>query len=348
MKLPKIDDQTAAWLSFVERVQSDPSIGFDVQWARFLELSDTRDASLSPLPTWMPSHERIEASNIGQIMAGRGFDSFNELHRWSIEHRADFWKAVIDRLGIVFSRKPEAILDLTDGPADPRWLPGARLNITDSCFGAEPEQIAIIQGRERSDETRSVSYAELEILVNRIANGLAENGFAPGSRIALYMPMTIECVAAYLGVVRAGCAVVSIADSFAAREVGRRLEIAEADGIVTVDELTRGGRSIPLYDTLCNTLAPRTVVICDEDLTSPVLRRGDVLWSDFLSAKTQFSRVEAAPDDLTNVLFSSGTTGDPKAIPWTQLTPIKCAADGTSTRTSSRKASSAGRPTSAG
>ncbi len=328
MKRTQIDDQTAERLEFVERVRSDPSISFDEQWARFVALSEARDPSLGPLPTWAPSHERIKASNAGQLMADQSIDTYDELHRWSVEHRIDFWQAVIERLGIVFDREPGTILDPQQVPTDPRWLPDARLNITDSCFGADPEHIAIIQGRERSDARRSVTYRGLEILVNRFANGLVENGFAPGSRIALYMPMTIECVAAYLGVIRAGCAVVSIADSFAAREVSRRLEIAEADGIITVDELTRGGRSFPLYDKICNTLAPRAVVICDEDLTSPLLRRGDMQWSDFLSDKTRFPGVAAAPDDLTNVLFSSGTTGDPKAIPWTQLTPVKCAMDG--------------------
>jgi len=328
MKLPRIDHQTNEWLSFAERVQTDPSIGFDEQWARFLALSEARDPSLGPLPTWVPSRERIHASNIGQLMADRDIDTYDDLYRWSAEHRSDFWQAVIDRLGIVFRNEPESVMDLADGPTNPRWLPGARFNITDSCFNGDTERVAIIQGRERSANRRSITYGELEILVNRFANGMAEHGFGPGSRIALYMPMTIECVAAYLGIIRAGCAVVSIADSFAAREVSRRLEIAEADGIVTVDELSRGGRSIPLYDKICNTLVPRAIVICDEDLTTPLLRRGDMLWSDFLSNDPRFPSVDAAPDDLTNVLFSSGTTGDPKAIPWTQMTPIKCAADG--------------------
>ncbi len=140
--------------------------------------------------------------------------------------------------------------------------------------------------------------------------------------------MTIECVAAYLGIVRAGCAVISIADSFAPQEVGRRLEIAEADGIITVDTFNRGGRTIALYDKICEASAPRAIVINDEDVTSPLLREGDLLWSDFLGSARIFESVAVKPETLTNVLFSSGTTGDPKAIPWTHLTPIKCGMDG--------------------
>ncbi len=328
MNKPEIDGQTAEWLSLVERVRSDPSIGFDEQWARFLELSDARDRSLGPLPTWVPSADRIAASNIGRLMADLAFDAYDELYRWSVERRAEFWQAVIDRLGIAFDHPPTQILDLQNGPTNPNWLPGARLNITDSCFQPDDCVIAIVQGSEGAETDTYVTYGELEILVNRVANGLAGIGFAPGARIALYMPMTIECVAAYLGIIRAGCAVISIADSFAPQEVQRRLEIAEADGIITVDTFHRGGRTIALYDKICKAAAPRAIVITDGEATSPLLRRGDLYWSDFLSGATTFESVIADPDALTNVLFSSGTTGDPKAIPWTHLTPIKCGMDG--------------------
>jgi len=328
MDQPEIDDQTAEWLAFVERVRTDPSIGFDEQWARFLELSEARDSSLGPLPTWVPSNQRIAESNLGQVMAGVGVDSYDEFHRWSADHRSEFWRRVVDRLAIGFDRPPDRILDLHNGPADPGWLSGARLNITDSCFKTDDCALAIVQGREGTEEDRYVSYGELETLVNRVANGLRRHGFGPGDRVALYMPMNIECIAAYLGIVRAGCAVVSIADSFSPQEVQRRLEIAETNGIITVDEFTRGGRSIVMYDKVCEASAPRAIVINDEEATSPLLRAGDLLWSEFLGGSEDFDSITALPDTLTNVLFSSGTTGDPKAIPWTHLTPLKCAMDG--------------------
>jgi acetyl-CoA synthetase len=324
----EIDEQTAEWLSFVERVRTDPSVGFDEQWARFLELSNSRDASLVPLPTWMPSHERIGASNLGRLMAGLGFESYDDFHRWTVEHRADFWRAVIDDLGIVFNHHPKRILDATNGPTDPRWLPGARFNIADSCLQPEDCVLAIVQGGEGTEIDTYVTYGELENLVNRVGNGLRRHGFAPGSRIALYMPMNIECVAAYLGIVRAGCAVVSIADSFAPQEVERRLEIAAADGVITVDEFSRGGRIIGLYHKIREAAAPRAIVIADREATLPLLRDGDLFWNDFLGEATAFPSHPGGPDDPTNVLFSSGTTGDPKAIPWSHLTPIKCAMDG--------------------
>ncbi|HSL17486.1 MAG TPA: AMP-binding protein [Methylomirabilota bacterium] len=328
MRPADIDAQTAEWLGFVERVRRDPSEGFDEQWRRFLELSEARDQALGPLPTWVPDEERIAGSNLGRLAAELGLATYAELHRWSVAERAGFWRTVIDTLGIVFARPPDGTLDLSRGPTDPRWLPGARLNIVDSCFRAEGCATAVVLGRDGSDREVYATYGELEALVNRVANGLGEHGFGPGSRIALYMPMNLECVAAYLGIVRAGCAVVSIADSFAPQEVARRLEIAGADGLVTVDRFDRGGRLIGLYDKVRAAGAPRAVVVPADPAELPELRPGDLLWSDLLSDSEAFEPVAASPDDLTNVLFSSGTTGDPKAIPWTHLTPIKCAMDG--------------------
>jgi acetyl-CoA synthetase len=328
MRPPDIDGQTAEWLGFVERVRRDPSIGFEAQWERFLELSEARDPALGPLPTWIPDQARIDLSSVGRLMAELGIASYDELHRWSVADRAGFWRVVIERLGIVFRRPPETILDLGGGATAPRWLPGARLNIADSCFRAESCATAVVLGREGSDREVYVTYGELEALVNRVADGLAGHGLGPGARIALYLPMNLECVAAYLGIVRAGGAVVSIADSFAAPELARRLEIAGADAVVTIDVFSRGGRPIPLYDTVREAAAPRAVVIPADPAAPPALRAGDLPWDELLGDSTPRPSVACAPDDLTNVLFSSGTTGDPKAIPWTHLTPLKCAADG--------------------
>ena len=73
--------------------------------------------------------------------------------------------------------------------------------------------------------------------MNQFAHGLAEHGLEPGDSVALYMPMTPECVVAYLGTVRSGCRVVSIADSFSSEELASRMEIAAARAVVTVAEL---------------------------------------------------------------------------------------------------------------
>jgi acetyl-CoA synthetase len=320
------DPQFAPWQELVARVRAEPDAPFDEQWHIYTELAAQRSPALGPMPAWWPDHERIASSNIAALMAEVGIDDYRDLHHWSATHRDEFWRHMIDRLGVVFARQPDRILDLDRGAAHPRWLPGAELNAVDSCFGPSDCTIALAIGREGSSRVETVTYGELQALVNRVANGLREHGFEPGSGLALYMPMNLECVAAYLGAIRAGCFIVSIADSFSTHEVARRLDIGGAAGVVTVDRFVRAGKSIRLYETVVTASAPRTIVIRSGDEVE--LRHGDLTWHDLLSAETTFSSVSADPYSLTNVLFSSGTTGDPKAIPWDHLTPIKAAMDG--------------------
>jgi acetyl-CoA synthetase len=322
------DVQTQRWTDYVAEVRRRPETPFAEQWTRFNEIHAGRDPGLPPSPAWVPDADRLEFSNLSSMMRELGIDDYDSLHRWSVEHRADFWAKTIERLGIVFARRPDDILDLSGGPQRPVWLPGAELNISSSCFQPFDCTLAVVIGREGSTEIEAVTYGELEALVNRVANGLVANGFEAGDAVALYMPMNLECVAAYLGIVRAGCVVVSIADSFAPPEVSRRLEIANATGIITLSSFNRGERTIALYDAVCKAGAPRTIVIEGPDRKAPVLRQGDMWWDDFLSENTIFDPVVAGPYAATNILFSSGTTGDPKAIPWTHLTPIKAAMDG--------------------
>jgi acetyl-CoA synthetase len=322
------DPQAEVWQQFVETVRQDPEFPYEEQWARYNEVFADRDPALPPPPAWVPETDRLQHANISTMMNELGIDDYREFHRWTCDNRADFWGRVVERLGIVFSQQPDEVLNLSSGPSQPRWFPRAELNIVSSCFLGDGYDIAVVVGREGSEEMEAVTYEELEMLVNLVANGLAAAGLAPGDAIALYMPMNLECVAAYLGIIRAGCVVVSIADSFAAPEVARRLEIANAAAIITVSSFQRGGRSIELYQTVCEAGATRAIVIAAEGFSEESLRDGDLLWWDFLSEATEFEALTGPADTVTNILFSSGTTGDPKAIPWTHLTPIKCAMDG--------------------
>jgi acetyl-CoA synthetase len=321
-----VDPQARLWLAMVDRVRRDPRAAFEEQWRLFSRLAAERPAELGPMPAWWPAPERIAASNIGSLMREVGAGSYAELHRWSVEHRAEFWRRTIDRLGIAVAQPPSTVLDDGDGPEHPRWLPGARLNIVDSCFRASMCTISLALGREGSDAVETVSSGELEALVNRVANGLIARGLAPGRGIALYMPMTLECVAAYLGVIRAGSFVISIADSFAVHELARRLSLGGAQAIVTAVELERAGKRIPLFDKVIAAAGPPAIVIPSGE--RPALRHGDRWWEDLLGDDTRPPAAAVGPATMTNLLFSSGTTGDPKLIPWDHLTPIKAAADG--------------------
>ncbi len=278
-------------------------------------------------PAWFPAGSTTEDSNLARFMEKKNFDSYQNLHHYSVTQRAEFWKDVVEELKIPFDTQPRQTVDVSGGPASPQWLPGAKLNIAKACFGGDSDKTAIVYGKE-DGSLHSMAYGGLDILSSRIANSLNKIGFKKGDHAAIVMPMTAEAVAIYLGIVKAGGAVVSIADSLAPAEVEKRLKIAATSLVFTQDKITRGGKEIPLYSKLLEAELPRTVVLPEGNDMTHQLREEDFSWKEFLSEKDNFEPISCHPDDYCNILFSSGTTGDPKAIPWTHTTPIKAASDG--------------------
>ncbi len=273
---------------------------------------------------WLPSDQTIKQANITQLMHELQLKSYPALHRWSVVQRAEFWENALQRLNIHFDQQYLQVLDMSQGGAEnPEWLPGAALNIVKSCFQASPDKTAIIASDE-NEQIHETSYAELQALCNQVSNGLTNQGLRAEDRIVLYMPLCPEAVAAYLGIIQAGMVAVLVADSFSANELKKRIESSQAKAIVALDEYTYGGKKLDIYKKIKEAAAPPAIIVAENEHAS--LREQDILWQDFLG-DNEYNAVPAAPDSLICILFSSGTTSEPKAIPWTQLTPVKCAAD---------------------
>lgn len=285
------------------------------------------EEGMPPMAAWVPSLAIQFESNIQKLMQRQGFAAYGELYQWSVDEPASFWGAMVEILGIVFREPFRQVLNTSEGVQKPQWLSGSKLNIADSCFSADPNAVAVIWRNGPDDDLEEMTYDTLNRRSNQVANGLRQAGFNPGDALAVDMAMTVESVYIYLGIVKAGCRVISIADSFTPREIATRLRIGEAKGIFTTDVLQRGGKSLPMYAKVKEAEAPRAVVLVTQD-EAPDLREGDLVWDHFLADEDSFEAVPCDPHNIINILFSSGTTGDPKAIPWNHTTPIKAAADG--------------------
>jgi acetyl-CoA synthetase len=344
------------------------------QWLYATTFADW-DFSHNPPPAWFPTPEHLQTTNIAALMRDLDIHSYPDLHAWSTQNRTAFWQMMIERLGIRLRHPYRQLMDLSQGIESPQWLVDAQLNIVESCFQAPGDAVAIVFQSENSP-LETWTYDQLHGLTNRVAHGLVNLGFQPGTAIAIDLPMTAPSIAIYLGIIQAGCVVVSIADSFAAHEIATRLRITHAKAIFTQDYLRRDGKLLSLYAKVIQAEAPPAIVLSCGRVPQVDLRSGDRTWDDFLGLPDQtlkrpltpnsggteviqsspelgdlggcqndntvafipsfipsfnnahFDAIPRPPTAHTNILFSSGTTGDPKAIPWTQTTPIKCAVDG--------------------
>uniref|UniRef100_A0A6N2LS45 AMP-dependent synthetase/ligase domain-containing protein n=1 Tax=Salix viminalis TaxID=40686 RepID=A0A6N2LS45_SALVM len=301
-------------------------------------------------PAWSPDPEAAMLTNVGQFLERRGkellgstykdpISSFSHFQEFSVSNPEVYWKTVLDEMSISFSVPPHCILSENTSRPGGQWLPGAYVNPAKTCLAVNCKRTlddVVIRWRDEGNDDMPVSSMTLEELrseVCLVAHALNALGLDRGSAIAIDMPMSMESVAIYLAIVLAGHVVVSIADSFAPPEISTRLKISEAKAIFTQDLIIRGDKRIPLYSRVVHAQAPMAIVIPTKGCSfSMNLRDGDISWHDFTEKATglrgdEFAAVEQPVEAFSNILFSSGTTGEPKAIPWTHMTPFKAAAD---------------------
>ncbi|KAK9862190.1 hypothetical protein WJX84_000590 [Apatococcus fuscideae] len=303
-----------------------------------------------PAPIWIPTAAGKQEANLALFMqTWKGCAAWEEhrtgdpskdwplLQRLSWEAPEAFWPPVLRQLRINFAQPPTRMYEVAAaGDADGgRWLPGARLNIAESCLeGRDPDAPAVVWADEASPRgIHTISLGSLRQRSLQVAAALNQHGIQAGAAIAVAMPMTPESVAIYLGIILSGCAAVSIADSFAPSEIASRLKISQAALIFTQDHVLRGSQQHPMYAKILKSGQIKAVVLpCKAGAGLQVdLRQDDTPWQEFVASGRASWRAfrphVACSNDVCNILFSSGTTGEPKAIPWTHVTPIRCGAN---------------------
>lgn len=289
------------------------------------------------LPAWFPDEDALEGSNLARLLTRRGGD-YAALHAWSIAHPDAYWDMTLRELGLTFERPA---FSMRGKPADvecPEWLEGAALNVARACLeGGADGDVALVSGT--SERRVTVTFGELRTLVRRAALEFRRWGVAPGDSVAIALPLGVNAVVAYLALLYLGASAVCIAESYSEEEICTRLEIAAVSRVVSGDVVVRNPKRLPLYAKFERVNAPPVLVIAS-DPANVCLRKGDILGEDWSCSSKEASplpgptgkaaQVEpfAVPIDGANtILFSSGTTGTPKAIPWTPACAIKAAAD---------------------
>ena len=272
-------------------------------------------------------------------MQRHGLDSFEVLMERSTADVAWFTGAVLEYLDIRFQKPYERVVDLSAGMPFPTWCPGAELNITTNCLDKWLEDThtrdrpaLIWEGEE--GESRTLSYADLTAEVNRCANALRSLGLGKGDAIGIHMPMTPEIVVAVLAIARIGGVILPLFSGYGVTAIASRLADADARALFTADGFFRRGTALPLKPTADQ--AASQVSSLEHMI---VLRRAgndiemqsgrDVWWHDVVPPQSAEAVFEpTAAEDLIMIIYTSGTSGQPKGAVHTHCGfPIKAAQD---------------------
>jgi acetoacetyl-CoA synthetase len=256
---------------------------------------------------------------------GRSFSGYAELWQWSVDQLEEFWADIWEFCEVIASKPYERVLGSHEMPGT-AWFQGAELNYAENLLaGHDPAETAILHSSELRD-LGELSWGELNASVAQAAEGLRALGVGRGDRVVAYMPNIPETLIAFLASATLGAVWSSAAPEFGARSVIDRFAQIEPKVFLTVDGYRHGGKDFDRTAVAAGILAElpsvtRTVVLgyLDPEADPAAVADGALSWRQLLDTGAATAggapRFEQVPfDHPLWVLYSSGTTGLPKAI----------------------------------
>ncbi len=272
---------------------------------------------------WEPTPEEIEGSQLHRYAewlareCGVAVDGYQELWQWSVDEVEAFWGSIWDYFEVVADAPYERVLGSREMPGA-EWFPGTRLNYAEHVFrGHDDEEVAIVHASELR-ELGELTWGELRRETGRVAAGLRELGVGQGDRVVAYLPNVAEAVVGFLATASLGAIWSSASPDFGADSVVDRFAQIEPKVLLAVDGYSYGGKEFSRLDVVERLRAElgveHTVLLSYLGGETGTLE-GAIGWDELgpaAGAELEFTRVPfEAP---LWVLYSSGTTGLPKAI----------------------------------
>jgi propionyl-CoA synthetase len=247
---------------------------------------------------------------------------YDQVYARSINDPVSFWAEAAEE--IHWYKKWDRVLDESNKPFY-RWFTGGEVN---TCYNAvdrhvaegRGSQVALIYDSPVTQRTQSFTFQDLQTRVAKCAGALASLGVSKGDRVIIYMPMIPEAVIAMLATARLGAIHSVVFGGFASPELASRIDDAKPKAVLTASCGIEPGRLVaykPLVDNAIDIAKhkPARCVVYQRSMAKAELRPGrDVDWDEIVSNATPHDCVPVAATDPLYILYTSGTTGQPKGI----------------------------------
>ena len=276
---------------------------------------------------WQPDDARIERATITRYArwlaetGGIRTSGYHDLWRWSVTELEAFWSSIWDFFGVRSSQAYGSVLSTHEMPGA-RWFPRARLNYAAHAYrNRDPDTVAIRHASELRPLAQT-TWGELAEATRRTAAALRASGVGPGDRVVAYLPNIVEAVVAFHACASLGAIWSSCSPDFGVKSVVDRFAQIEPRILFAVDGYRYGGRDHDRLDVVralqdAIPTLERTVVVGYLE-TEPRLDQlsGATPWDDYLAEgdDEELAFAQLGFDHPLWVLYSSGTTGLPKAI----------------------------------
>ena len=252
-------------------------------------------------------------------------EQYQQMYRQSIDDPDTFWAEQAEQY-LSWSKKWDKVQDWSFDESDLHinWFLGGKLNVSYNCLDRHLEtrgdQVAIIWESDDPGLDRKITYRELHADVCKFANVLKGRGVKKGDRVSIYMPMIPEAAVAMLACTRIGAMHSIVFGGFSPDALKDRINNADCEVVITSDQSMRGGKRVPLKGN-----ADTAIASCPQVHTCVVVQRGGdpVEWNDKVdvwyheameSASTECEPEEMDADDPMFILYTSGSTGQPKGV----------------------------------
>lgn len=274
---------------------------------------------------WQPTVERLARARIGKftewLRAEKQlhFDAYEALWRWSVADPDAFWSALVEHFDLPLEGERAPVLADRSMPGA-RWFPRARTNYVSQIFRHNTAERPAIIFRNETGERDEVSWARLEREVAALAQWLREQGVSAGDRVVGYLPNIPQAVVAFLATASIGAVWSLCSPEMGVTAVADRFRQIEPKVLIAVDGYHWGGKACDRGEVLARIMGELpsvehlVLVPYLDPAADPALWPKGVAWRDTLLSGAAL-RIDPLPfDHPLWVVYSSGTTGLPKAI----------------------------------